>query len=163
MACQVDVLKKTPDCFLCYTNGHVFDEQGRQLYPIFPAGFEAHTRIGDILLDCYIRTPSTAMVRRSLFDKVGLFSESFSAPDHDMWVKASEVGKFYFLDCDLVGYCQHPGQLIAKNARRMWEDGFTVLKRAKEKFSYPKSLCLKRKALLFYRIAICVKGGFSWQ
>jgi len=155
LACQVDVLKKTPDCLLCYTNGHVVDEEGRYIYPIIPAGFEEHNRVGDILLDCYIRTPSMAMVRRSLFDKVGFFSESFCAPDHDMWIRASEVGKFYFLDRDLVGYRQHPGQLSVCHARKMWQGGFLVLQYAEQRFSYPKIFLRKRKAVLHYRLGVC--------
>lgn len=155
LACQIDSLNKNPDCLLCYTNGHVIDEQGRPIYSIFPAGFEEHNRVGDILLDCYIRTPSMVMVRRSLFDKVGYFSESFSAPDHDMWIRASEVGKFYYLDRDLAGYRQHPGQLSVTSSRKMWENGFTILERATERFPYSQSLCRKRRAVLSFRIANC--------
>lgn len=155
LACQIDCLNKNPDCLLCYTNGHVVDEQDRPLYPIFPAGFEEHNRVGDILLDCYIRTPSMVMVRRSLFDKVGYFSESFSAPDHDMWIRASEVGKFYYLERDLVGYRQHPGQLSSMHARKMWENGFAVLQDAARRYPYPERLKRKRMAVLYFRIAQC--------
>ena len=155
LACQIEILKNNPEYLLCYTNGYVVDSLGSPLYPILPAGFEEKNSVGNILLDCYIRTPSMVMVRRSLFDQVGFFFESFSAPDHDMWIRASEAGSFYFLNRNMVGYRQHPGQLSVNYAKKMWENGFTVLERAIGRFSYPKSLCRKRKAVLFYRIANC--------
>jgi glycosyltransferase involved in cell wall biosynthesis len=152
---QVDALQNNPDCVLCYVNGYVIDETDRRLYPILPEGFQETNTVGNILLDCYIRTPSMVMVRRSLFDQVGGFSESYSAPDHDMWVRASEVGKFCYVDQHLVGYRQHSGQLSINYARKMWENGFTVLQDASKRYPYPDKLKRKRKSVLYFRIAQC--------
>lgn len=155
IAVQVDALQNNTAFVLCYVNGYVIDASDRRLYPILPKKFQETNTLGKILLDCYIRTPSMVMVRRSLFDQVGNFSESYSAPDHDMWVRASEVGKFYYIDQYLVSYRQHSGQLSINYARKMWENGFNVLRDATKRYPYPDQWKRKRKSVLYFRIAQC--------
>lgn len=41
-------------------------------------------------MKCYIRTASSVMVRRSLFQQTGLFRTDLLAADHDMWIRMGE-------------------------------------------------------------------------
>jgi glycosyltransferase involved in cell wall biosynthesis len=152
---QVDALQRNPDCVLCYVNGYVVDAKDHRLYPILPEYFQETNILGNILLDCYIRTPSMVMVRRSLFDQIGNFSEAYKAPDHDMWVRASEAGKFCYVDQHLVGYRQHAGQASVNYARKMWDDEFDVLREAANRYPYSERIKRKRASVLYFRIGQC--------
>ena len=147
---QVEVFDNERDTGLVYTNGHVISEDDRKLHPILAQGFAETNRPESILLNCYIRTPSMVMVRRSLLDKVGSFSEDLLCPDHDMWVRMAEATRLHYLDAKLTGYRQHQGQLSLR--RRMWEDEFRLLDAACRRHSYSPAVRHRRKAVIRYRL-----------
>lgn len=63
---------------------------------------------GDIRDRLFIRNGicfSSAIVRRSLFERVGRFDESLDlAVDYDLWLRAARVARFDFIDEPLVRY-----------------------------------------------------------
>lgn len=147
---QIDIFNKNPEVGLVYTGGHVIDDNDNILYGLFSDDFIETNTIGAILLNCYIRTPSSVMVRRDVLQKAGRFTAGITVPDHDMWIRMSEITKFHHLPDALTGYRQRAGQVSSK--RRLWEDGFIVLDNSINRFSYGPALRSKRLAVLHYRL-----------
>jgi len=152
---QVKIFEKHTDVGLVYTNGYVIDEKDNTLYKIFPEKFHEKNVLGEILLKCYIRTPSSVMVKAEIIKKSGSFRENLYSTDHDMWIRMSEITKFHYLPKVLMAYRKYSGQKSSK--RRQWEDGFTILKEACERYPYTLNLKQKRLAVLYYRL-----GEFDW-
>lgn len=148
---QVEVFENHPAIGLVYTNGFAIDEIGEKLYQLISNGFREENIPGRILLDNYIRSPSSTMVRKNVFEKTGLFKVGLQSMDHDMWIKIGEKSKFYYLAECLMGYRIHIGQQSLK--RRQWEDGFNILREASERYPYQFSVKRKRLAVLYYRLA----------
>ena len=153
---QVKIFQKYSDVGLVYTNGHVIDENDRVLFNLFLDDFREESILGKILLKCYIRTPSSVMVKRDILEQVGSFKNYLNSSwDHDMWIRMSEVTKFYYLPDFFAAYRKRSGQI--SSTRRLWEDGFTILKEACKRFPYGANLKRKRLAVLYYRL-----GEYDW-
>ena len=153
---QVKIFEKYSDVGLVYTNGYVIDESDNILYELFPHGFQEGNISRNILLKCYIRTPSSVMVRREALEQIGLFQPYLrNGQDHDMWIRLSEVTKFYYLPHFLTAYRKHPGQISSR--RSLWEAGFVVLRDACKRYPYGVNLGRKRMAVLYYRL-----GEYDW-
>jgi glycosyltransferase involved in cell wall biosynthesis len=62
----------------------------------------------------WVGSPSTVVLRRECFDKVGLFDEQLEfGVDYDMWIR---ISRFYHVECvpePLVRYSVHPDRLSA--------------------------------------------------
>lgn len=148
---QVDILDQHQDVGLVYTNGYVIDAKGDRRYPLLGKEHVEKNNIGDILLDCYIRTPSMVMVRRSLVTQVGPFVQGIIA-DQDMWVRIKEVSRFHYLDEPLVCYREHSDQFSSVNSLKMWKDSLLVLENAMQRYPYPSWIRNKRLAVIHYRL-----------
>lgn len=57
--------------------------------------------------------PSSIMLRSSVFDKVGLFSETFKLEDWDMWLRVSRETPIELLNEKLTYYRWHPSNSVA--------------------------------------------------
>jgi glycosyltransferase involved in cell wall biosynthesis len=148
---QVAILDQRQDVGLVYTNGYVVDAKGDRRYTLLGKEHVEKNSIGDILLDCYIRTPSMVMVRRSLLTQVGSFVQGIIA-DQDMWVRIKEVSRFHYLDELLVYYREHQGQTSVTNNIKMWKDALWVLENAMRRYPYPAWIRSKRLAVIHYRL-----------
>jgi len=148
---QVKIFDKYPDVGLVYTNVFVIDENDNELFEIYQDGFEELNRPDQLLAKCYIRTASSVMVRRSLFEKIGLFRTGIQAADHDMWIRMIEKTKFFYLPKCLASHRKHLTQI--SSGRKIWEDGFIILKEACNRYPYGANLKRKRLAILYYRLA----------
>jgi len=154
---QVRIFQKCSDIGLVYTNGYVIDENDKILYKLLPDDFQEENIRGEILLKCYIKTPSTVMVKREELKKAGLFKPYLrNGQDHDMWIRMSEVTKFYYIPNTLAAYRKHPGQISSK--RRLWKEGFIILREACKRYPYGVNLKRKRLAVLYYRL-----GEYDWR
>jgi glycosyltransferase involved in cell wall biosynthesis len=148
---QVKIFEKNPEVGVVYTNGYAVDENDKILFKLFPDNFQEENICGKILLKGYIKSESSIMVRREMFRQVGLFKTNLLAADHDLYVRLSEVAKFYYIPDPLIAYLKHTGQLSSE--RKMWEDGFTILKEACQRYPYGANLKRKRLAVLYYHLA----------
>lgn len=151
---QVEILENNPEIDVVYTNGHAISSDDKILYNLFDEKFIEENVPGRMLLDCYISAGSSSiMVRRNLLEKVGFFNEKFPyAKDHDMWIRMSEVSKFYYISECLMAYRIHSGQQSIR--RDQWEDGFLVLEQACERYPYSIALKRKRLAVIYYRLGL---------
>jgi glycosyltransferase involved in cell wall biosynthesis len=67
--------------------------------------------------------PCASLVRREVFDNVGVFDESLKThEDWDLWIRVAGVYEVEALDIPLATYGRHPSQLT-KDIRQMYLDG----------------------------------------
>jgi teichuronic acid biosynthesis glycosyltransferase TuaG len=153
---QVKIFKKNPEAGVVYTNGYAVDENDKILFKLFPDNFQEENICGKILLKGYIKTESSMMVRRGMFRQVGLLKTNLLAADHDLYVRLSEVTKFYYIPDLLIAYRKHTEQISLE--RQIWEDGFIILKEACKRYPYDINLKRKRRGVLYYRL-----GEYDWK
>ena len=152
---QVTIFNNFPDIGLVHTNGYAIDENDNILYELMPKNFSEPNQPEAILLNCYIKTPSSVIVRRDLLEKVGMFDEGFRiSSDHDLWIRMKENTNFYFLAKHLLGIREHSTRLSRQRERAMWKAGFDVLERAMVRYPYGLGVKRKRLAVLYYRLGI---------
>jgi len=150
---QATIFENYPDVGLVHTNGYAIDENDSILYELMPRDFREPDKPEAILLSCYIKTPSSVMVRRDFLERVGMFYQGFRiATDHDLWIRMKEITRFYFLAKHLLSYREHSTQ--QSRQRVMWEEGFDVLKRAISRYPYSLEVKRKRLAVLHYRLGM---------
>jgi glycosyltransferase involved in cell wall biosynthesis len=154
---QVKIFQKYLDIGLVYTNGYVIDEIDNLLYKLFPDDFQEENIPRKILLRCYIRTPSSVMVKREIFEKTGLFKTYLlNSQDHEMWIRMSEIAKFYYIPDFFISYRKRPDQISLR--RQLWEEGFIILRESCKRYPYGLNLKRKRLAVLYYRL-----GEYDWE
>ena len=121
---QVDFFDENPQYPLCYTD-EIWIRRGKRVNPMLK-----HAKFsGWILEKCLplcIISPSSALMRKTLFSKVGLFDEALPVcEDYDLWLRVSVRFPIFFIDKRLiVKRGGHPDQL----SNRSWgNDRFRVI------------------------------------
>lgn len=98
---QVGWMESNADCLVCYTD-EIWIRRGVRVNPM-----NKHRKYsGDIFRHCLplcIVSPSSAMLRASLFDEVGAFDESLPAcEDYDLWLRIAVKYPFHFIEEPLI-------------------------------------------------------------
>ena len=93
---QVKLLREDTECGMCYTDGYRVDEERapgkREL--IHDNFFNPALTYRELLHEDRIGSTSQAMIRRSVFDTVGLFDTDMPArQDYEMWLRISRSYK----------------------------------------------------------------------
>ena len=118
LAEQVELLRKCPTVGVTYTQRELIDEAGKSL------GFHTETLPGGRVLPriflqnfvCF----SSAMVRREVFESVGVFDPSLDLSiDYDLWLRAAKHFEFRPIQKVLVKYRTGHGNLSKKLADRV--------------------------------------------
>ena len=156
---QVAFLEQSPDVGMVYGQGHAVDADGRFLFKV-PDDNHAETSDPNILLlDCYMALPGGSLIRRSVFEKVGMFEESFRAgQDHDMALRIMEEFKVAFLPEVAFFYRKHGESISANGLETRWRTGMEILARARKRYPYRNRTIRKRKAVINYRL-----GQVYWK
>jgi glycosyltransferase involved in cell wall biosynthesis len=150
---QIKVFERHPEVGLVYTNGHAIDENDNILNDLLPKDFCEPCNPDAMLLSCYIQSPSSVILRRNLIEEIGMFDTNLkTASDHDLWIRASERTRLFYLPKYLFGYRKSPQQM--SKCRKMWETGFYILEKARKRYPYSLTVRRKRKAVLHYRLGI---------
>jgi len=112
---QRTALANEPEYVLCHTD-EIWVRNGRRVNQ-----WKRHRKSGGWIFQrclplCAI-SPSSALIKRSLFDEVGLFDESLPAcEDYDLWLRICSRYPVLFVDeLLLVKYGGHKDQLSAKH------------------------------------------------
>ncbi len=95
----------------------------------------------ELFLQNCIRSPSTVLIRRRCFEKVGRFDTSLGfVDDWDMWIRVSKEFRLEYIKMPLVKYYYHDGQSSADlgYVARSWE---ALLKKHKEYFLLNRKNC----------------------
>lgn len=125
---QVKQLRRHPKALACFTRTKSVDGQGRVLkestVPRYPDLVKAL-----LLYSCVVGPPSSALMRRSTFDKVGLFDINFSqCHDWEMWLRITEAGSITYVDEALLLYLVHDSNM-SRNIPLLERDTFAVLRK----------------------------------
>ncbi len=131
---QVNFLDENPQFLLCYTD-EIWIRKGKRVNPM-----KKHSKysgwIFEKCLPLCIISPSSAMMRRSLFQKVGLFDEALPVcEDYDFWLRVSVRFPIFFINKKLIiKRGGHPDQL----SHRSWgNDRYRVIALEKLLSEYP--------------------------
>lgn len=144
LAQQVQWLDAHPAIGLIYTLTALLDSVGN------PTGRVLGTEIaGDVLSEMLQRNiidcPSSVLVRRQCFDRVGLFDRTLrSVEDWEMWIRIAAVYPLAVIGTPLVYYRQHPSNM-SKNWRVMEQAFQQVIAKAFASVP-PKLQALKPKS-----------------
>ena len=125
---QLQRFQEYPEAGLVYTWTALADSQGNPLNRILASNVE-----GDVwqqfLVANAMGNSSVPMVRRSCFDKVGLFDPSLpSAEDRDMWIRLAAEYPFAVVKQPLTLWLQHQDSM-SKNRQKMLAGLRTVLEK----------------------------------
>lgn len=98
---QLALFESDPGVAVCYTD-EIWVRRGCRVNPK-----NRHCKLSGWIfekcLELCIVSPSSVMMRRDFFDRVGSFDESFPAcEDYDLWLRASLVYPFHFIARPLI-------------------------------------------------------------
>ncbi|MGQ9637959.1 MAG: glycosyltransferase family 2 protein [Thermodesulfobacteriota bacterium] len=121
---QINFLEENPQYPICYTD-EIWIRRGKRVNPM-----KKHSKysgwIFEKCLPLCIISPSSAMMRRTLFQKVGLFDEALPVcEDYDFWLRVSVRFPIFFINKKLIiKRGGHPDQL----SQRFWgNDRYRVI------------------------------------
>ncbi|MBW1709221.1 MAG: glycosyltransferase [Deltaproteobacteria bacterium] len=101
LAVQVDFFRRNPLALICQTE-EIWCRRGRRVTP----GKRHAKPSGDIFersLELCLVSPSAVMIKRELFDRVGVFDETMPAcEDYDLWLRIASRYPVYMIDQPLV-------------------------------------------------------------
>lgn len=113
---QMKVLKSGPGSLVCVYSGSLIIGPGgdvvRTSVPIY-----RNKVLNELLLGNFITT-STVFLKKSCFEKTGLFDEDIPfGEDYDMWIRIAEHFEYDFVPEPLTRYRVHPGSLTRNYAK----------------------------------------------
>jgi len=121
---QVTFLDDNPHYPLCYTD-EIWIRKGKRVNPMLKHAKYSGWIFEKCLPLCII-SPSSVMIKRTLFSKVGLFDEALPVcEDYDLWLRISARFPIFFIDRKLIiKRGGHPDQL----SQRSWgNDRYRVI------------------------------------
>jgi GT2 family glycosyltransferase len=132
---QVEYLENQPHLQWVYSDCFILENDRGQTSSTWSGRTRLHG--GDILepllLDCFIPSP-TPMIRRSVFDEVGMFDESFlrhEPEDWDLWLRIASRFPARLINEPLAVLRVHPASLTAREDLRLTAEGaLAVIRRA---------------------------------
>lgn len=120
---QVELLKARPEIDVVYTQRRTMNEEGLEV-----EGFTPRLRDGFLLDELYVDNficMSSSILRREVFDRVGLINEALRmSEDFDFWLRVACGHRFAAIDAPLVRYRIHSGQVsrdVEERVRVVWE------------------------------------------
>lgn len=153
---QIDYLDKNEGALICHTDEKWYKNG------LYINQMDKHKKSGGRLfvksLQMCMISPSSVMIKKDLFDKIGLFDESLPAcEDYDLWLRITSQYDIGFIDKSLVikngGHCD---QL----SKKYWGmDRFRI--KAIEKILNMNSLCEEYESLA--RLMIVKKAKIYMQ
>jgi len=112
---QVHLLERNHNCVLCHTD-EIWVRNGVRVNPMLK-----HKKTGgDIFAQCLplcAISPSSVLIKKEIFETVGLFDESLPAcEDYDLWLRICAAYPVHYLDDKLlIKYGGHEDQLSKKH------------------------------------------------
>ncbi|WP_455221784.1 glycosyltransferase family 2 protein [Kaarinaea lacus] len=113
---QIAALEKNPDYRFCHTN-EIWIRNGKRVNPM-----NKHEKSGGFIyrkcLPLCVISPSSALMRRDIFDELGVFDETLPAcEDYDFWLRYCSHYPVLFIESpQLIKHGGHKDQL----SRRYW-------------------------------------------
>jgi len=178
IACAVALLDQEPDLGFIFTNFVKFDESRGQYPGAFLDTYEyfrnlPKRRIGKscyvirsaaaydgLVSENYVGT-SSVVIRKAVFDRVGLFDESMAGPeDFDMWLRVTSLYNIGFIDMIGHRYRVRTESITTRGDKRLIPHKVRILERELERSNLPSSVRTKLKRKLSHELWAL---GFSHQ
>jgi glycosyltransferase involved in cell wall biosynthesis len=112
---KVDLLRNNPECAMVYSYPVLIDSEGRVIPQESPSTFPSGSVFEDFLISNRVITFSCTLIRKSIFDIVGLLDERREVTccdDYDMWLRIADVSTIAFSPDQNVCYRIHGNNLI---------------------------------------------------
>ncbi|NVN92407.1 MAG: glycosyltransferase [Desulfuromonadales bacterium] len=112
---KVELLHKNPECAMVYSYPTLIDAIGNVIPQESPSAFPSGSVFEDFLISNRIITFSCTLIRKSIFDSVGLLDdrrEITCCDDYDMWLRIADVSTIVFSTDQSVCYRIHGDNLI---------------------------------------------------
>ena len=138
---QIKILQDgPPELGVVYSNSCYIDESGKNINKLpKPKKLEGYI-YEDLLGGNYVGTPSTVLIRKECFHRVGLFDDLLNAQaDWDMWIRIAKYYRFALIKIPLVKYRLHSDQL-SKNL------GVKIISANRILVKYANELEIRRRA-----------------
>jgi glycosyltransferase involved in cell wall biosynthesis/predicted SAM-dependent methyltransferase len=133
LSVQVELMDRNPALGLVCSNATVIGGPSRKLYLTAGQG-QSGSVFMTLLLDNFVIT-STAMVRRSVMESVGRFSEEpvlRVAEDYDLWLRIAAVSEVVFIADALAAYRRSSGSVSQQQDGALhWMGILRILERIK--------------------------------
>ena len=101
LAAQMDLVSRDRTVKVCYT-GEIWIRRGRRVNPRKRHAKHSGWILREMLPLCLV-SPSSVLVAREVFDRVGLFDESLPAcEDYDLWLRIGRLYPIIFIDRPLI-------------------------------------------------------------
>jgi glycosyltransferase involved in cell wall biosynthesis len=136
---------------------------------IVPIPRTAPTSFGALLVDNYITTPGTSMIRRSAFDAVGTFAPGTEpCDDWDINLRLARLGDFVFVDEVLLSWRRH--SMAISNVSKRWRTAYLATRRrtveapentSEQRRAARTALRIEILALQKQAVAELLRGGFK--
>lgn len=152
---QVSAFEKlSPEYGILFTDAELIDDEGKHLGNFYPRNPDGSLKqpvpsgyvFAEILKRHFI-SPPTLIMRRSLLEKMGGYDSNLTYEDFDLYVRASAVSKFFFLDKILTKRRLHPHQLSKKLYEPTGRHIFSTLKVCRKAMNLVKTE-VERQALI---------------
>jgi glycosyltransferase involved in cell wall biosynthesis len=115
---QLELLRSDPGLGVVYTRRLLIDELGRELQYHQPPLYR-----GEVMAELFRNNFvcfSSALVRRAVFGKVGIFDEDLPlAVDYDFWLRVASAYRFDYVDEPLVKYRTGHSSLSSRAEERL--------------------------------------------
>lgn len=123
---QLVLMEENPKMVLCYTGVHVIYVNENIEYSFLPKQEGDLSRV--ILLDNCIGSTSTPMVRKSVFEKSGVFDNELGAlQDFDLWIRITQYGEVGVVKEELINYYNYRGTKQVSAVTAKYENAFAYI------------------------------------
>lgn len=135
---QLEHFERCPSCQWVYSDCFICDERLGGIVGKWSDRNELHRGdiLGPLLFACFVPSP-TPLIRRRVFDEVGLYDESFARhqpEDMDLWLRIAARFPVGVIDEPLAVLRVHPSSLTAREDVRLTGEGvLSVITRAIER------------------------------
>jgi glycosyltransferase involved in cell wall biosynthesis len=129
---QVEIMERQPeDAGVLYSEALFVDECGQQLReelvaPCWRLPQKPEGRVLNALLEFNFIPGMTTLVRRSCYDRVGVYDENLPWEDWDMWMRIAREFSFVYASAPSAKYRIHQKSLSHSDAIRMLRQSCTV-------------------------------------
>jgi len=134
---QVSFMEKNPNYAMCYARVNYI--RGGKIVPDLNNKYKGGSIFKELLVMDFHMPAPTYMIRRSVFDVVGLYDENLLIEDWYMNLKIAKNFEIGFLD-DYVSYYRIHDSNISRNVKRLFGSQRKILEQYKDSPYYKKAL-----------------------
>ncbi len=133
---KVGFLESRPTYGMVYGSGILYYEETGQ-YKSYPVIVPKSSDLFQQLMDYNIVFQIGALMKRSVFEKVGYYDEDLRTEDWDMWIRIAQHYPIGFQNKELVYYRRHSESFAGKLKETILEDVKKIIKKYKRYNKHP--------------------------